>query len=84
MFDDAQLLERGFFREQTVEGTGPRKYAGPMWNMTETPIEFIQPPVTFGEHNDYMYRDVLGLPEDEIEALRAGGHIATEYDASVP
>lgn len=84
MFDDAQLLERGFFREQTVEGTGPRKYAGPMWNMTGTPIEFIQPPVTFGEHNDYVYRDVLGLPEDEIEALRAGGHIATEYDASVP
>lgn len=38
----------------------------------------------FGEHNEYVYREVLGYSDDEIEALRAAGHIATEYDPSVP
>jgi hypothetical protein len=33
--------------------------------LPETPVEFLQPPVTFGEHNDYIYRDVLGFSEDE-------------------
>ena len=47
-------------------------------------MEFLQPPVTFGEHNDYIYRDVLKMPDAEIESLRAAGHIATEYDPSVP
>jgi hypothetical protein len=38
----------------------------------------------FGEHNDYVYREVLQVSDEEFEALKAGGHIATEYDASVP
>ena len=57
---------------------------GPMWQFPETPIEFYQPPVTFGEHNDYVYRDVLKVSDAEYAALKAAGHIATEYDASVP
>jgi crotonobetainyl-CoA:carnitine CoA-transferase CaiB-like acyl-CoA transferase len=55
-----------------------------MWKFSETPITYYQPPATFGEHNDYVYRELLGMSEAEIEALRAAGHIATEYDASVP
>lgn len=84
MFGDPQLLARDFFKTQTVEGAGTHRYVGPLWKFSETPVEFYQPPVTFGEHNDYIYRDVLGLSEQEIESLRAGGHIATEYDRSVP
>ena len=43
-----------------------------------------QPPVQFGEHNDYVYRELLGMSEEEIAPLRASGHIGTEYDPSVP
>lgn len=85
MFDDPQLLARDFFVEQNQEASkGPYKYVGPMWKFSETPIEFYQPPIMFGEHNDYVYREVLGMSDEEIEALRAKGHIATEYDPSVP
>jgi crotonobetainyl-CoA:carnitine CoA-transferase CaiB-like acyl-CoA transferase len=84
-FDDPQLQARDFFREQSFEGAeGPYKYMGPMWQFAETPVEFAEPPVTFGEDNDYVYRDVLGFSEAEYDAMKAGGHVATEYDPSVP
>ena len=38
----------------------------------------------FGEHNEYVYRELLNVPEEEYQALLAGGHIADAYDASVP
>ncbi len=83
MFDDPHLRARGFFQTQTQAGSGTHEYVGPLWQFPETPVEFSQPPVTFGEHNDYVYREVLKLPEAEYDALRAAGHIATEYDPSV-
>jgi crotonobetainyl-CoA:carnitine CoA-transferase CaiB-like acyl-CoA transferase len=32
-----------------------------------------------GEHNDYVYRQLLQLSESEIEALRAEGHIGMDF-----
>jgi crotonobetainyl-CoA:carnitine CoA-transferase CaiB-like acyl-CoA transferase len=84
LFDDPHLRARGWFRSQTQEGSGTNEYVGPIWNFPETPVEFYQPPVCFGEHNDYVYRDVLKVSETEYDALKASGHIATEYDPSVP
>jgi crotonobetainyl-CoA:carnitine CoA-transferase CaiB-like acyl-CoA transferase len=84
MFTDPHLRARDFFKTQTQEASGTYEYVGPLWKMSETPIEYYQPPVMFGEHNDYVYREVLKVSDEEFEALSAGGHIATEYDASVP
>ncbi len=84
MFEDPHLRARNFFRKQHQPSSGEYEYVGPLWQFPETPIEYRQPPIMFGEHNDYVYRDLLKLPEDEIAALREGGHIATEYDPSVP
>jgi crotonobetainyl-CoA:carnitine CoA-transferase CaiB-like acyl-CoA transferase len=83
-FDDPHMRARGFFQSQTLEGAGTHEYVGPLWKLPATPVEFTQPPVRFGEHNDYVYRDVLNLSDNEFTALVAGGHIATEYDPSVP
>lgn len=83
MFDDPHLRSRGFFRKQTQAAAGTHEYVGPLWGMPETPVEFLQPPVMFGEHNDYVYREVLKVSDEEYAALMAGGHIAAEYDASV-
>lgn len=84
MFDDPHLRARDFFRKQTIPDAGTHEYVGPLWRFPETPVEYYQPPVTFGEHNDQVYRSLLGYSDDEIEAFRTAGHIATEYDASVP
>ncbi|MBK9343635.1 MAG: CoA transferase [Dehalococcoidia bacterium] len=84
MFDDPHLRARDFFKTQTQPASGAYEYVGPLWKFPGTPVEYLQPPVMFGEHNDYVYRDVLEVSDAEFEALKAGGHIATEYDASVP
>jgi crotonobetainyl-CoA:carnitine CoA-transferase CaiB-like acyl-CoA transferase len=84
IFDDPHLRARNFFRRQRQADAGEHEYVGPLWRFPATPVEFYQPPVMFGEHNDYVYREVLGLSDEEIDRLAAAGHIATEYDASVP
>ena len=84
MFDDPHLRARDFFKKQTQKSSGSYEYVGPLWKLPETPVEYLQPPVMFGEHNEYVYREVLKVSDEEYQALSAGGHIATEYDASVP
>ena len=85
MFDDPHLRSRDFFKAQSFEGAeGPYEYVGPIWKFSDTPVEFSQPPVRFGEHNDYVYRDVLHVSDAELDSLKAAGHIATAYDPSVP
>jgi len=83
MFDDPHLRAREFFRKQTIKGVGSYEFVGPMWRFSQTPVEFYQPPVTFGEHNEYVYKDVLGVSDERYEQLRADGHIATEYAPDV-
>ncbi|GIW13826.1 MAG: CoA transferase [Tepidiforma sp.] len=84
MFDDPHLRARNFFRKQTVRDAGTHEYVGPLWQFEKTPVEFYQPPVCFGEHNEYVYRELLKVSDAEYEALKAAGHIAEEYDPSVP
>ncbi|GAB4325058.1 MAG: CaiB/BaiF CoA-transferase family protein [Dehalococcoidia bacterium] len=83
MFDDPHLRERGFFRKQTIKGIGTYEFVGPLWQFEKTPVEFYQPPVTFGEHNEYVYKEVIGVSDEEYERLKAEGHIATEYAPDV-
>lgn len=84
MFDDPHLRARDFFKTQTQQTSGTYEYVGPLFKFGETPIDFYQSPVMFGEHNDYVYRDVLKVSDEEFESLKAAGHVATEYDPSIP
>ena len=83
MFDDPHLRARDFFVRQTQADAGTHEYVGPLWKAPGTPVEFLQPPVMFGEHNGYVYRELLGYGDERIARLAAEGHIATEYDQSV-
>jgi crotonobetainyl-CoA:carnitine CoA-transferase CaiB-like acyl-CoA transferase len=84
LFADPHLRARRFFQRQTLPDVGTYEFLGPMWQFEETPVEYLQPPVTFGEHNEEVYRTILGYTDAEIEHFRANGHMATEFDSSVP
>lgn len=51
----------------------------PAYRFSKSDIDLRQAPCLFGEHNDYVYREVLGMKDDEIDALRTGGHIADTF-----
>ncbi|OAI39969.1 hypothetical protein AYO38_01360 [bacterium SCGC AG-212-C10] len=84
MLDVPQLRARNFLRPQRIDTGQTYDFCGPMYLFKTTPIEFFQDPVTLGEHNDDVYRNVLELSEEQYQALKDAGHIATEFDASIP
>jgi len=46
-----------------------------MFNMSRTPLSIRKPPPCLGEHNDYVFKDVIGMADDEIAGLTAKGTI---------
>ncbi|MGD9889761.1 MAG: CaiB/BaiF CoA transferase family protein [Dehalococcoidia bacterium] len=51
----------------------------PPYRFSRSDAGLRTPPAAFGEHNDYVYTDLLGLTEHEREQLRDRGHITDEY-----
>jgi crotonobetainyl-CoA:carnitine CoA-transferase CaiB-like acyl-CoA transferase len=68
-YHDAQLASRGFFEVVNHREAGTHLYPGMLWKMNKTPLSIRKPPPCLGEHNDYVFKDVIGMPEDEIAKL---------------
>lgn len=51
----------------------------PAYHFSKSPVDLRTPPCLFGEHNEYVYREVLGFGEADLERLRAEGHIADTF-----
>ena len=79
VFEDPQLKERGFFVPITAPEVGTYLYPSTTFRMSNVPFEVRKPPVRLGEDNDYVYREVLGLTEEEYDRLKAQGHIGMDY-----
>ncbi len=85
VFDDPHVLARGLYQPQTMHGgIGPFRFNTPFMRFSETPLTVRQAPAALGEHNDYVYRELLGVDEAEYERLVAAGHISMDFDASIP
>ena len=78
-YADPHLKERGFFVPITQADTGTHLYPSATFKMSRTPFVVRKPPVRLGEDNDYVYREVLGLAEEEYDRLKALGHIGMDY-----
>jgi len=84
-FDDAHVQARGVYEAQTLfDGIGPHRYITPFYRFPETPSTVRQAPVAMGEHNGYVYREVLGIGEAEYRRLEAAGHISQELSPEIP
>lgn len=78
-YQDVQLQARGFFQTMTHPEAGTHAYPGVLWKMSHTPGIVRTPPCCLGEHNDYVYRQLLGYSEAEIAQLKAAHHIGDTY-----
>ncbi len=70
---DTHLRARGFWERTSHAEAGSWDMEGPVWRFSRTPAHARTPAPMFGEHNRYVFRDLLGLSDAEIEALYAEG-----------
>lgn len=68
-YNDPHLNARGFFKIISQEDTGSYRYPGFLWDMSRMPSRVDLPPCRLGEHNDYVFRDILNLSEERIAEL---------------
>lgn len=82
---DPQLNSRGFFQTITGSDIGTYRYPGFPWKFSETPLKVTHAPCMLGEDNDYVYKEVIGLTNDQIADLESKGVLgALTYDWAGP
>jgi crotonobetainyl-CoA:carnitine CoA-transferase CaiB-like acyl-CoA transferase len=79
-----QLRERGFFERVHHKFTGTYEWAEMPFKMPASGLRIERPPVGLGEHNEYVYKQLIGVSDAEYEDLLARGEIGTEFDPSIP
>jgi crotonobetainyl-CoA:carnitine CoA-transferase CaiB-like acyl-CoA transferase len=73
---DPQLLHRGHWWETDHAVIGPMTYDGAAYRLSETRAEANRGAPLMGEHNAYVYREVMGYSEDELAELVAAGVVS--------
>ncbi|MFQ5873173.1 MAG: CoA transferase [Dehalococcoidia bacterium] len=84
IFDDPHVQHRGFFEEVTQPETGIHRYTGMMWKKAGILNGIRRSSPMLGEHNEWVYKKLLGVTEEEYRKLEDAGHIGTDYPPHVP
>ena len=69
-FHHPQMAARNFFVDVTHPEAGTTRQPGPPYKLSETPISIRRPAPLLGEHNDYIYGEILGMSDTEVATLR--------------
>lgn len=82
---DPQLNARDFFKTISAEDVGTYRYPGFPWKFSETQFRVTHPPCRVGEDNEYVYREIIRLTDEEIADLESKGVIGDlDYDWAGP
>ena len=68
---DPHLIERGTIRAMTGPDGETRNVVGPPWRFSSTPAALERWTPKLGEHNEYVFGELLGLSRAEISTLVA-------------
>jgi len=75
VMDDPQVKARQLFMDITVPGAGPLPHPCIPINLSETPPQIVSIAPGIGEHNYYVFGEILGLDKREIDELQQNGII---------
>ncbi|MFN0027979.1 MAG: CoA transferase [Acidimicrobiales bacterium] len=75
---DPHLRARGFFRPNRSSEVPSTYMPNHLWRWDGPPMQW-GPFNRLGDHNDYVFRDLLGLADAEYEQLSADGHLSLDY-----
>lgn len=78
VLNDPHLTERGTYVELNHPEAGTHKYAGPVWKFTKTPGRAFPAPC-IGEHNEYVYKEILGVSDEEYQQLIEEEQIGNDW-----
>ena len=87
LLDDPAYLERGYWLELDRAVVGRKPHPLTAWRFNGERGRLRAPPPLLGEHNAMVFRDLLGMTEDEVSALEAAGVIGDRpvvADRTVP
>lgn len=83
-YTDPHLRERGFFEKLNQVDCGTHEYPGLGFRLSRTPNKIRRPPVRLGEDNEYVYKQILGLSNDEYRHLEETKHIGMDFVPEAP
>ncbi|CAN7202799.1 CoA transferase [Phenylobacterium sp. LjRoot225] len=71
LVSDEALWRREFFRLVSDHKNGSRPVLGAPWRMSRTQATITRGAPKLGEHNAYVYGEILGMPQDKLDQLIA-------------
>jgi crotonobetainyl-CoA:carnitine CoA-transferase CaiB-like acyl-CoA transferase len=83
-YNDPHLKARGFFEQITQADCGTHFYPGVPWKFSKTPLSIHLPPCRLGEHNEYIYKRIIGVSDDEYTELQKEGHVGMDFIPEIP
>jgi len=69
LFHNPHSRERDWYTEVEHPVIGKRIVINPPWKLSETPAKIERPGPLMGQHNDYVFGELLGMPKQEISRL---------------
>ena len=76
LISDSHLWERETYATVTDAFGKLRPIIGAPWRFAHSPTKLARGAPSMGEHNAYVYCDLLGLSEEELQALIDDGTVA--------
>jgi benzylsuccinate CoA-transferase BbsF subunit len=83
LMDDSHLRERGFFEKTAHPEAGVWEMEGVPWRLSLTPAHVRLNAPCFGQHNEYVFRHLLGLSAEELASLERQGVAGREPEEAI-
>ena len=78
LVEEPHLNERGLFEVVTHPEAGTHPYIGMYAKLSKTPGSIRMPAPCLGQHNQYVFGELLGLSQEEMADLEEEGIIGTD------
>jgi crotonobetainyl-CoA:carnitine CoA-transferase CaiB-like acyl-CoA transferase len=69
IFNDPHCRDHECFTLVNHPEQGEMYVVSPPWKFSETPAKVTSAAPLLGEHNEYVFGELLGIPKDEISRL---------------
>jgi len=80
---DPQMKEYQFFKEMEHPEVGRIAYENVPFKLQDTPGEARWPAPLLGQHNEYVFSELLGMSREEIQKLTEDGVIAPQPEVGL-